>query len=540
MDEAPPGTSALEYEIARFTRRVERGERLNFNLPALALLEETRRRNLGLHDVVNDLRAAWVIPLAKVQKDNERAWTDDEMNSWILQQVVGDSIPPGTAVLPPVASNAFGVINRGYLKQTPLSTYGNPFDETNAAKARGTITRVLMNLCDGAHYAVLAFNFDRQTRTGLIQYWNSLHTPGKGFHSRTTKAAPVYAEYLSGLPQINLPGFDWSTPIQVEEQTQQRKSTIDCGPLSINALIHAVHDTPPEVVHGERDVGNLVMTLRHRYLSMGFEQYMGVDSMDDYVEEHLMERAEPMRQRREERLKEAAARRQRRDAKAEARRQRKEAKAEARRQRREAKRMRLEQEKADAERKRLEEERAEAERQRQQEGANDNGDDNGAGDGMGDGQQNPPDNLNVRIAALEGLMRTLIELTNTNITLTNDNNRTTQEGMTRMARELTTMGTQIQALSRGQRQSRPAVSDRAYLARREEPSTSGVRRSIVHDVDSSHPAHGISLVLVTGSQVGNPSADGGFFTQGGEQIATYDDQGNVRLLDGTWVGNYTD
>jgi hypothetical protein len=274
---------------------------------------------------------------------------------------------------------------------------------------------------------------------------------------------------------------------------------------------------------------------------MGFEQYMGVDSMDDYVEEHLMERAGPMRQRREERLKEAAARRQRRDAK-----------AEARRQRREAKRMRLEQEKADAERKRLEEERAEAERQRQQEGANDNGDDNGAGevngagdtngagDGMGDGQQNPPDNLNVRIAALEGLMRTLIELTNTNITLTNDNNRTTQEGMTRMARELTTMGTQIQALSRGQRQSRPAVSDRAYLARREEPSTSGVRRSIVHDVDSSHPAHGISLVLVTGSQVGNPSADGGFFTQGGEQIATYDDQGNVRLLDGTWVGNYTD
>jgi hypothetical protein len=510
------------HEIVRFTRRIHRGERLEFNLPALALLERAQELELGLEDENNDLRAAWVVSLAKGEKDGERAWTHDDMNTWILDHALGDSTPPGTVVLPTSASNYFAIIEDERPAKPSLQSLGNPLNDTRAQHARGTINKAVMIYCSGSHYVVLAFHFNRESGTGTIEYWNSLPTKdGKGNLNRTRKLAPVFGAFLSRQPQIDMPNLDWTGEVLVREQTHQGTSTINCGPLSINTLINAVQNKPTEVVFGN-DVVTLSFRLRHRYLTWGFEQYMGVPSMTDFIRGRLEEVEVEVQRRQEER---AERQRLRQVKKIERERRRQEKRAEQQR-RREAK--------AEAERQRREGEEAEveAERQRREEAA---AQDNGLGGGVGDEPQNPSDNLTVRMGNMEGLMRTLLERFDNIATTTN-------QALIAMTKEIKAVRTQINTLPPGRRQQPPVNPGPGSSAAARIVPRNVYTPPVVRGVEEGHPAYRYAVVIGIGTarQVGYAADDGGFFTRAGDQIARHDDEGNITLLDGQLIGNYMD
>ncbi|KAG9526025.1 hypothetical protein KCU93_g5624, partial [Aureobasidium melanogenum] len=460
-EEAPQGTSDVDFEIGRFSRRVRRGERLAFNEAALAVLERARALEAeavangrsfdpmrGLH---NGLRAEEIIPLAKVGKDGSAAWTHDDMNTWLFNRAIGGNIPQGTALLTALASNYIGaMVDQTELPDDERDNFkilGNPFVDTNAEHVKGGITKAVMVYCSNSHYVVLAFGFHEDEGVGRIHYWNSKPSPQN--YSRVRRFAPIFGAYLAEQEQVNLPHLEWRrTPVFVEPQTRQPSSDIDCGPVSTNTLIHVVRGTENEVAR-RADVDAFVSGLRYRYLSWAFEQYMGCTSMVAFLDDYFRER-------------------------------------------------------------------------RQGNSAPENQ----------PPENPPPADLSTRMGNLERLM---LEHSKSLETVAND---------------VRAIRAQLDQLPKGPVQSGSTSSSGA--ARSNPPNNptpsrvmvvprSNYEATVLGAVNTDHPAYNFAVVSRTGDNrvIGFAGKDS-FLTPSGEELARYDNSGNVTNLDGQWIGNFTE
>lgn len=539
----PAGTSFIDFEIERFRRRVLRGERVHFNQPALTMLEYAQNLAIRasaegrefdpMHSYHNDLRAEWIIPLAKIAKDGDEAWTHDDMNTWIIERALGDTVPHGTALLPAAISNWIEGIEEEtgvpLEQRNRFEALGNPFNDSNAEHVIGEITRAVGIYCSNSHYVVLAFNFDGLAQEGRIQYWNS---SGQYIHNlrRVTRIGPIIGDFLARQMQVSLPYLDWtSTPVEVLPQTIQGDANIDCGPLSINALVNAIRGVPTEIATG-RDLDTLVFGLRFRFLTWAFETYMGCPSMVEFIQDHFGEDTIPQYHRQVEALEEF----QRRDAE---RRRRENETEEERRHREEAEQHRLQEEE---EQRRLDEE--EEQRRREEERI-------AAG-----GQPQLPADLSRRMRSLEDDVRKVL----TRMTQQDDRLERIETQTRNTGQQLTTMSTnltneiravrpQANRLSGGQGHSNIGSSSGAPSNPPSRPASSrsmvvprnNYNARVVTAVDEIHPAYRFAVVSGTGAtrRVGYAGQDA-FFTAGGEELARYDDSGNVVDVEGQWIGNF--
>ncbi|KAH0361456.1 hypothetical protein KCU65_g8718, partial [Aureobasidium melanogenum] len=564
-----PQDNSLHGELARFERRVERGERLEFNLPALAVLEKTRAQPLqyGANGLERDplfyniggVCAAWVIAVSKVGRDGDQSFFHDDLNAWLSIKGTQEPIPSGTVAFGSTANAWLVALLEGNPDQI-LDTLGNPFDDTPAANLAHEVTRAVMIHCNGSHFVVLAYNFDEATNTGRIEYWNSSQSVGDEEtrnYRHTSQIAHRFGQFLARQPQVDLPDLTWDDPVQVMPQTRQNPvSDNDCGPLSVNAFVNAVYGRPTEV-HTGRARDKFSSDLRYKFLSWAFEAYMGVESMPTYVQQTFTE--EVLEQRRQARIE--------RDMTEEER-----ARLADERRRAEEERERA----AEEERRLAEEERLRREQEERDDGA-DNGGGNGAGStspGGNNGDTGGTTSVDARLNQLDqdvrGVRQTLDQLgqdvrgvRQTQSQLgqdVRDMDKTLRGFDANLQRNWSTLEKRVDDVlkqtkqlqgnqpSRGPRPQPPPARGQPTVGSSSATSSNYLRlmtrrrydQPVIGAVGSNHLAYHYQVLSVQGEtrQVGYPGRDG-FFAPNGSELASWDDSGDVVNIEtGNTIGNY--
>lgn len=597
------GGLTLEGEIARFRRRIDRGERLRFNRAILALLETVRDRTVEqreaeaavvtaeqqeqeaaeaesrepeiahrtrydalLHERedLTGLTPELIIPLAKAKKDGTDAWYHDLTMDFLLTKGIENLTPEGTVVMPMVASNWLIGLDQDI--NFDLEGLGNPFNDTTTAHAVGTCRRVVMPYGDSSHYVVLLFIFDAEDDHGRIEYWNSMQgirEKPTGHYRRFRTHARRFAPFLARQPQVGRPDLTWDEAPIIMEQTQQSDANIDCGPLTINTCINVVLGRPTEIRSG-RGRDQLVQNLRYRYLKFAFEAYMGVQSMEEYVEEHFNRQVEveedPGEQTEAEEQRQEQQRQEAKDREMEQERRKRE--AEKQRQEQEAEKQRKEQQRKEAEaaeRRRNEEQQQSEKEAEQLPGSHDDAPPADT-DAPAPELDEPPHvpgkestiigdikRIDKRLAGMEKSNDNRFKQLDTSINTLNQSVGGLRSDLGKFRGEMVGQKT---LQHKGPYQQ--GAQQKALQQKGSHQVTSTLRLTHRHNttkhafnaVDHGHPAYHYVVIADDNSDrhVGYPATGeprGGFFTVGGLELASFDEAGNVFDVNtGARVGNF--